>query len=228
MIITMHGGLDAATSAAEDAIIARKAGFAGVELRIEKCWDGYLPDCGVPMIGAIPVTGYGYDMNRVRAAVAFANYMGSRFIQVYPEITDGERLRAALRRMSSAVGPGVTLAFEPVGFSPLSFEEQVGAARGVPRVRLVLDTWHLYHLNCPDLSRVNPGEIAYAHLGDGLSGGTDDALRTVAPGFGIVPLQKLVEEIKGTGYEGPWGVEVLGVNAALAPLMWKNAQVLLR
>jgi sugar phosphate isomerase/epimerase len=129
------------------------------------------------------------------------------------------KVARSLSELADIAAPfGVTLALEPVSFTPLRSLSQAlecldAAGRG--NLGLCLDTFHLWTGGTPwdEVAALDPALIVVAHLSDVKPrGGSEwsDADRDVLPGDGILPLQEGIEAIGATGYDGLWCVEMLG------------------
>jgi len=136
----------------------------------------------------------------------------------WPEIRT--KIGQSLAELADIALPfGVTLALEPVSFTPLRTLGQgleVLDAAGRNNVGLCLDTFHLWTGGTPweEVATLDPGLIAVAHISDVSPRQGDvawaDADRDVLPGDGILPLRHAIEAIRATGYDGLWCVEMLG------------------
>jgi sugar phosphate isomerase/epimerase len=244
-VVALHTGWLGATTVVEDAKLARTTGFGGVELSVGKVLrevcGGLTPDAIAEALGPVSVTMFDALLGIERRDAAhraelresceqasrIAAAVGCPRVQVValdgfssPDWRTIRRVMVeALYELSSVSAPhGVMLALEPVVFSPLSSLElahEVVLAVGLDRVRIVLDTWHLWTAGVPwsKVAELDPAVIACAHIGDGrprAARSWSDADRNVLPGDGIVPLNDGIAAIRSTGFEGPWAVEILG------------------
>jgi sugar phosphate isomerase/epimerase len=137
--------------------------------------------------------------------------------QAWPEIR--KKVGLSLAELADIAAPyGVTLALEPVTFTPLRTLSQgleVLDVAGRPNVGLCLDTFHLWTAGSPweEVAQVDPSLIVVAHISDVTPKKGEiwtDADRDVLPGDGILPVQEGIEAIKATGYDGLWCVEMMG------------------
>jgi sugar phosphate isomerase/epimerase len=135
----------------------------------------------------------------------------------WPEI----RLKVgrSLAELADVAAPfGVTLALEPVTFTPLRLLSQaleVLDVAGRENVGLCLDTFHLWTAGTPwdEVAALDPGRIAVAHLGDVTArrgSRWSDEDRDILLGDGILPLAEGIAAIRATGYDGVWCVEQMG------------------
>jgi sugar phosphate isomerase/epimerase len=129
-------------------------------------------------------------------------------------------VRGALAELApQAAELGVTLAIEPVHSgcaAQWTFLTSLDGALDLlqdvahPRVKLVLDTYHL-GLECGLADRIAPlvPQIALVQLGDARRppAGEQDRCRL---GDGRVPLPKIVAALRAGGYDGYYDVELLG------------------
>lgn len=90
------------------------------------------------------------------------------------------------------------------------------AAAGHPDSGLLLDIWHLTRGNIPyaDIATIPPGLIKYIELNDAKSElvGTipeDTMFRRELPGDGDFDIAEFISEVRKTGYDGLYGVEIL-------------------
>lgn len=135
----------------------------------------------------------------------------------WPEIR--AKVGRSLAELADVAAPyGVTLALEPVSFTPLCTLSQaleVLEVAGRDNVGLCLDTFHLWTAGTPwnEVAALDAGRIVVAHLSDVMprqGSEWSDADRDVLLGDGILPLQEGIEAIRSTGYDGLWCVESLG------------------
>jgi sugar phosphate isomerase/epimerase len=131
------------------------------------------------------------------------------------------KIGSSLAELADIAAPfGVTLALEPVTFTPLRTLSQgleVLDAAGRSNVGLCLDTFHLWTAGSPwdEVAKVDPSLIVVAHISDvtPMQGEIwSDADRDVLPGEGILPVQEGIEAIQATGYDGLWCVEMMGAH----------------
>jgi sugar phosphate isomerase/epimerase len=89
---------------------------------------------------------------------------------------------------------------------------------GLPfeKVGVCLDVWHFSHGpdDWKDLEALAPAELAYVQFSDHPPLASDDLThemmqRRVAPGEGILDLDRFVAAVRAKGYAGPVGAEVI-------------------
>ncbi len=123
-----------------------------------------------------------------------------------------------LRELSRMAKPhGVRLAYEFLGFADCSVNSLAQCAAIVekaarPNVGLVLDTFHFFAggSTLASIRKVDPRHIFMVHLNDverAPRRKMHDALR-LYPGKGIIPLPRILEELRGIGYAGRMSVEI--------------------
>lgn len=168
-------------------------------------------------------------VERCRTLCGYAASLGAPVVIVGPSYRrDGfaglgadeirDRTAAALGRYADvAAAEGVAIGFEFHGYAACSIHTVADAmaaldALGDPRVGLVLDAFHFYVGSTPleDVAALDPARLLIMHLAD-----VDQPDRAtlgkpnrIMPGLGVLPLQPLVAAVKGTGYAGPWSLEL--------------------
>lgn len=124
----------------------------------------------------------------------------------------------SLRALADIAAPfGVRLALEPVAFAPLrtlSQAMEVIDASERDNVGLNLDTFHIWAggTSWEEVAQLDPQTILVVHLSDATPRRDDewsDADRGALPGEGIIPLSEGIAAIRGTGYDGPWAIEMI-------------------
>ena len=116
-----------------------------------------------------------------------------------------------MREMADLAGEyGLTLAYEPLAWTPVKTLEQgleVVDAADRPNIGLLIDTFMVFAGGgeMRTIRSLNPKKIPTVHLGDtapkaGEVWSDDD--RYPMPGDGIVPLQQIMRVILDTGYDG--------------------------
>ena len=98
-----------------------------------------------------------------------------------------------------------------------------GAAE--PNGALAIDTWHMGKLGIApaDLKRIPPEYLGWVELSDGQYENQPDPIDEVVnrrklPGEGEFEIAGYVEACQQTGYNGPWGVEVLSEELRNLPI----------
>lgn len=139
--------------------------------------------------------------------------------ETWPEIR--KKMGRSLAELADIAAPyGVTLALEPVTFTPLRTLGQgleVLDAAERANVGLCLDTFHLWTAGSSweEVAELDPSQIVVAHISDVTPKQGEmwsDADRDVLPGDGILPVQEGIEAIRATGYDGLWCVEMMGAH----------------
>ncbi len=163
-----------------------------------------------------------------------ATSLAARHVKVGPP-TDAPpstwpELVGPLRRLARhAATAGVRLALEPLPFSAV-VSVPVGARLveevGEPNLGLLVDAWHVFRAGTTleELAgALRPGSVFGVELNDADPHvvGTlfeDTVHRRRLPGEGCFDLDGLVSVLAATGFEGPWGVEMLSDEFRAGPL----------
>lgn len=245
MLLGLHTGSILYTNVLTDVRVAREAGYDAIEIVIPKLVRyldaGYRLDDLLAALGPLrPAMINSFlhierqepDFRRGLLAecerlCAVAQSLSCRALQVialnalrgmpWPEMR--LCLAHSLAELADIAAPfGVTLALEPVTFTPLRTVAQaleVFDCAGRDNVGLCLDTFHLWTAGTPwdEVAALDPALVVVAHLGDvlprwGEEWSDDD--RDVLPGDGILPLGEGIQAIRATGYDGLWSVEMMG------------------
>lgn len=129
-----------------------------------------------------------------------------------------DRTVASLARHAAvAAEHGVRLGFEFHGYARASINtlaETVATldALGDPGIGLVVDAFHFYAggSTFEDLASLDPARLLIVHLADVDRPERDRLAKgnRVMPGDGVLPLARFVETIEGTGYAGPYSLEL--------------------
>lgn len=114
--------------------------------------------------------------------------------------------------------------FDPtVGTLDAGIELVTAAAR--PNGGLAIDTWHMGKLRIPpeDLRAIPGDQLAWVELADGpveyVSDPRDEVINgRMLPGEGEFDIPGYVLTLRGVGYDGPWGVEVLSEQLRRLPI----------
>lgn len=130
-----------------------------------------------------------------------------------------ERESVSVLRELSAIASehAVRLAYEFLGFADCTVNSLAQCAAiveqvDVPNVGLVLDTFH-FHAGASALAsirKVDPDRIFMVHVNDvepGPRRKMHDALR-LYPGRGVIPLDRILRDLKAIGYKGGFSVEI--------------------
>lgn len=268
MQLGLHTGSIMYTNVLTDIRVAKEAGYDAIEIYLPKLLRyldaGYKPEDLLPHLGALPVGMINsfLHIERQDAAsrhelrglcervCAVARILGCPALQVvaldalrgesWPEIR--AKVGRSLAELADIAAPfGVTLALEPVSFTPLrTLAQGLEVLDDADRdnIGLCLDTFHLWTGGTPwdQVTTLEPSLIVIAHISDVLPRQGEewsDADRDVLPGDGILPLQEGVTAIGATGYDGLWSVELLGGRhwewdpAILAEELRRRAELLL-
>ena len=96
---------------------------------------------------------------------------------------------------------------------------------GAPNGGLAIDTWHMAKLGIvpEQLTRVPAEYLSWVELSDGRFENLPDPIDEVInhrqlPGEGEFDIPGYIEALRGTGYPGPWGVEVLSEELRNLPI----------
>jgi sugar phosphate isomerase/epimerase len=174
------------------------------------------------------------EADRVRRELlTAAEGLGARHIKVAPDVTDGpwnrdERVTsfAALAADAANAGTRVGLEFLPWSniktvHDGLALVRDAGAAAG----GLIIDVWHTERAHTPpaDLAGVPLRYIVGVELDDADAEpvGTlfDDTVnRRRLCGQGAFDLAGAIAALRATGWDGPWGVEILSEEHRKAPV----------
>lgn len=157
----------------------------------------------------------------LRAAAA----LGARHVKVgcgsFGDSRDARRLHRELRLLGDrARDHGTRIALEPGAGSALDLTGEaipLLVALDHPALGLMLDPWHLVRAGLPyeqAIAALPPGLVIAAELSDGAASpeGTllDDTFdRRLPPGRGAFDVPAFVAAVRRTGFDGPWGVEVM-------------------
>ena len=115
---------------------------------------------------------------------------------------------------------GTRVAIQPMPFSAIAtvpMGVEIVNAAGHPAAGLVIDAWHVFRAgtSLTELSAVlSPTSIFGVELNDAAAQviGTlfeDTVERRLLCGEGSFDLRGLVAVLRGTGFDGPWGVEIV-------------------
>jgi len=90
---------------------------------------------------------------------------------------------------------------------------------------VAIDTWHMAKLGISpdDLRRIPEGLLGWFELSDGQYANMPDPVdetinHRALPGEGEFPIREYVAAARDTGYDGPWGVEVLSAELRALPI----------
>lgn len=162
-----------------------------------------------------------------------AQALGARSIKVGPgigeETADIELMArefALLCKDAAKVGTKIMLEIMP--FSNVRTVETALAiveAADQPNGGLLLDIWHLARGNVPfsDIAKIPVRYIVGIELNDAQKYAVeplwqDTIHKRCLPGEGTFDVRGFIEAVKATGYQGPWGVEILSEVERKLPL----------
>jgi sugar phosphate isomerase/epimerase len=249
MLLGLHTGSIMHTNIITDIRVAQETGYDAIEFYIPKLARyleaGYQAEDLLPALGSLRLAMINSFLHIERQDPAarqelfeqcerfctVARILGGTALQVvalnglqgepWPEIR--AKVGRSLAELADIAAPfGVTLALEPVSFTPLRTLHQaleVLDVAGRSNIGLCLDTFHLWTGGTAwdEVAALDPALIVVAHISDvtPMRGDTwSDADRDVLPGDGILPLEEGIEAIEATGYgsqgAGLWCVEMLG------------------
>jgi sugar phosphate isomerase/epimerase len=127
-----------------------------------------------------------------------------------------------------AEGVGIRVGIEPIAFADIRTPAdgmQLLEAAGHPAGGLVLDVWHLGRLGLPvdTVTDVPVEAIVSTELDDAAETvvGTlleDTINERLMPGEGVFDVVGFIRAIRATGYDGPWGIEVISRTQRARPM----------
>jgi sugar phosphate isomerase/epimerase len=196
-------------------------GFTHVEIELIERW--WIPR-GEP--------GHTYDVRDLLFDAADAlqpsfikigSQQGAAFGDVGPVVP------ALIELADDAVAHGTRIAIETMPFSALAtvpMGAELVAATGHPAVGLLVDAWHVFRAGTTldDLrAALTPGMVYGVELDDAAPDvvGTlfeDTVERRLLCGDGTFDLAGLIAVLRDTGFDGPWGVEILSNDFRALPV----------
>jgi sugar phosphate isomerase/epimerase len=162
-----------------------------------------------------------------------ASEVGIRTIKVAPGVGEDEADVPLMadkfgELADSAKAHNTALMLEIMPFSNVrTIDTALGIVQGANRdnAGLCLDIWHLARGNVDfsEISKIPLKFIKGIELDDADKYAVeplwmDTISRRRLPGEGVLDIAKFVSEVKKTGYEGPWGVEILSESFRKLPL----------
>jgi len=127
-----------------------------------------------------------------------------------------------------AANAGTTVAIEILPWTNIADVEtglKIVTGAGKANGSLVLDIWHMYrgHIDYESLKTIPPRYIGYIELNDADAEpiGTlleDTVHRRKLCGRGVFDVPRFLRCIKATGYDGPFGIEIISVEQRARPL----------
>jgi 2-keto-myo-inositol isomerase len=232
----LNGATIMTTPTDQHVLIAREAGYDGVELRAERLLGS--PD-EVDAAAGLITPGEVWSLNGIQIQLTADGTLDrDRLVaELVPRLEVCRRTKATYLLVvpprigglasDAAVGPvseglsiaaaaadtaGVRVAFEFLGFadSPIRTPELAAAVvAGVPAADLVLDSCHWHASGGGPLDAFPVERLAMVHLNDAPEKRPElieDADR-VLPGLGVIRLGDLVAMLRERGYRGPWSLE---------------------
>jgi 2-keto-myo-inositol isomerase len=232
----LNGATIMTTRTVEHVRIARRAGFAGVEVRAERLLgepDELAEAADVVEPGEVwslngiqlELDGHGglrRDLidEELPPRIEICGLLNAGYLLVVPPRAEGFDRESAVRAVADglaivrdeAARSGVRVAFEFLGFGDCPINDPELAARvidGVPGSDLVIDSCHWHASGGGPLDGFPIGRLAMVHLNDAPAKPPrtiEDADR-VLPSLGVIDLARLVELLRTKGYGGPWSLE---------------------
>lgn len=111
------------------------------------------------------------------------------------------------------IGPRTLRAPKKYGFiHTMDGMRAIGAAIGTGNIGFLLDSfhWHTAQSTVSDIEQLDPKEVVYVHLNDGVAGvHVNEQLdnKRELPGNGVIDLKGFLGALKKIGYDGPATVE---------------------
>jgi sugar phosphate isomerase/epimerase len=245
MLLGLHTGTILHTNLITDIRVARETGYDAIEFYIPKLVRyldaGYRAEELLPALGSLKLAMINSFLHierqeqqarrelrtQCRRLCEVAQILECPLLQVvalnglkgepWPEIRS--KVGRSLAELADIAAPfGVTLALEPVTFTPLRTLPQaleVLDTAGRDNLGLCLDTFHLWTAGTTweEVAALDPSLIRVAHISDVMprqGPEWSDADRDVLPGDGILPLREGIQAIRATGYDDLWCVEMMG------------------
>ncbi len=128
---------------------------------------------------------------------------------------------------AQAENHGTSVAFEPMGaamVNTLADSLRMVSEAGAPNGGIMLDIWHVVDrvMGLEQVRRIPPRFLMGVELNDARMDGScilsDDANPRTFCGEGDFDLRGFINAISESGYDGPWGVEVIGEKLISMPL----------
>jgi 2-keto-myo-inositol isomerase len=232
----LNGATIMTTPTDDHIAIARRAGYAGVEVRAERL-------LGAPeelaRAASIARPGEIWSLNGIQVKLGtdgrprralldeelapridLCRALGARYLLVVPPRAAGLPVLGAVRGMQAALaiirdraaGAGIGVAFEFLGFGDCPIDSPSRAAEvveGVEGVDLVIDSCHWHASGSQSLESFPVERLRMVHLNDAPAKPPreiEDADRLL-PGLGVIRLADLVGQLRAAAYDGPWSLE---------------------
>ena len=159
------------------------------------------------------------DAHHVKVANIFGRPCELEFLQArYAELCAEAAKRHDAKMVYEFMPPDVNV-------QDLDTALQIVEAAGSPNAAVAIDTWHMAKLGISpdDLRRIPDGLLGWFELSDGqfenMPDPVDETINHRAlPGEGEFPIREYVAAARDTGYDGPWGVEVLSADLRALPM----------
>jgi sugar phosphate isomerase/epimerase len=147
-----------------------------------------------------------------------------------PTFDDPQSLAEPLRELAEqAAAHGTRVAIETMPFSAITtvpMGAEIVDAAGHPAAGLLVDAWHVFRANTPldELDKaLRPEHVFGVELNDAAPEvvGTlfeDTVERRLLCGEGSFDLAGLIDLLRGKGFDGPWGVEILSTSFRKLPV----------
>ncbi|MBM9467836.1 sugar phosphate isomerase/epimerase family protein [Nakamurella leprariae] len=162
-----------------------------------------------------------------------AEALGARHIKVGGHLAGGtvdvDRVAEELHRLGAdAAEVGTKVGIEPMPFADITTPAmglEIVQRAGHPAAGLFIDVWHVARAGVDVASLAElPGELLFGIELDDARAEVEGTLLEDTfngrefPGEGVLDVQGFVDAIQRTGYQGPWGVEMLSTAYRRLPL----------
>lgn len=158
-----------------------------------------------------------------------AEGLGAGFVQAGCTAAHGPRLLEATQAVVDLLKPvDAALAIEFLPFLEIATIDQtrrVLAELDAPGSGIVVDTWHFFHGpdDWAELASLSKDEISFLQFDDHPALASDDLLeettqRRVYPGDGVFELDRFAETLRGIGFDGVIGLELLSAEHRAMPV----------
>ncbi len=232
----LNGATIMTTPTAEHIAIARRTGYAGVEVRAERLLNA--PE-ELAAAASIVRPGEIWSLNGIqvklgtdgrprrdlldeelRPRIDVCRALGARYLLVVPPRAAGLAVTGAVRGMQAGLSiirdraavVGIGVAFEFLGFDDCPIDSPSLAAEvvdGVQGVDLVIDSCHWHASGSQPLGTFPVERLRMVHLNDAPAKSPreiEDADRLL-PGLGVIRLADLIRQLRVAAYDGPWSLE---------------------
>lgn len=243
--VHLNGATIMSTPTDRHLVIAREAGYDGVEVRAERL---VAAPQEVDAAAALVREGEVWSLNGIQIKIRsdgsperdllavelpprleVCRALRAEYLLVVPPRIAGvdfERALPAVREglraiRDAAARDGRRVAFEFLGFadSPIdTLARALGVIQGIPDVDLVIDSCHWHASGDGPLADFPIERLAMVHLNDAPPKPPreiEDGDR-VLPGEGVIALTGLLAQLRARGYTGPWSLETFN------PSYWRE------